>query len=199
MARDGLAAHACDEFAITEMLGARPAQAALTSAAAFPVGAALPLAAVVVTSLIGLGVPGAVSARGGGAGMVNAATRVVFGGAGNDCHRRDRCRLRGRGSMQEPARCRPGTRAAVHTHATSSRERGCRAMGRVRGRPATGGCTGLAFAENGGISTWCLATAEKMMEGVNSRRASIETRSRRMGNETFAGVFAIAPGSVDAE
>ena len=36
---------------------------------------------VAVTSLIGLGVLGAVSARAGGAGMVNAATRVVFWGA----------------------------------------------------------------------------------------------------------------------
>jgi len=43
MAHDALGAHARDELGITESLSARPIQAALTSAASFAVGAALPL------------------------------------------------------------------------------------------------------------------------------------------------------------
>ena len=44
MAKDALAAHARDELGISEATTARPIQAALTSAAAFSVGAAMPLA-----------------------------------------------------------------------------------------------------------------------------------------------------------
>ena len=47
MDHDALGAHARDELGITEIVSARPVQAALTSAAAFAVGAALPLATVV--------------------------------------------------------------------------------------------------------------------------------------------------------
>src|SRR5512145_2427795 len=47
-AKDALAAHARDELGFTEMLRARPIQAALSSAAAFAAGAALPL----VTALL---------------------------------------------------------------------------------------------------------------------------------------------------
>ena len=46
MAHDALGAHARDELGISETLNARPIQAAVTSAASFAVGAALPLLAV---------------------------------------------------------------------------------------------------------------------------------------------------------
>jgi VIT1/CCC1 family predicted Fe2+/Mn2+ transporter len=48
MAKDALAAHARDELGISEITTARPIQAALTSAATFAVGAAMPLLMVVV-------------------------------------------------------------------------------------------------------------------------------------------------------
>lgn len=47
-AHDALGAHARDELGISEILAARPVQAALSSAASFAVGAALPLAVAVV-------------------------------------------------------------------------------------------------------------------------------------------------------
>ena len=46
MAHDALGAHARDELGITEMMNARPLQAALASAASFAVGALLPLLGV---------------------------------------------------------------------------------------------------------------------------------------------------------
>ncbi len=49
MAKDALGAHARDELGISEITTARPVQAALTSAATFAVGAAMPLAMVVVS------------------------------------------------------------------------------------------------------------------------------------------------------
>ena len=49
MAKDALAAHARDELGISEITTARPIQAALTSAATFSVGAAMPLLAVLVS------------------------------------------------------------------------------------------------------------------------------------------------------
>ena len=55
MAKDALGAHARDELGISEATTARPIQAALTSAAAFTVGAAMPLAMVMIspaTSLV---------------------------------------------------------------------------------------------------------------------------------------------------
>ena len=87
---DALGAHARDELGITDALAARPTQAALTSAATFAVGAALPLAvaslaplaavipAVSVTSLVALGALGALGAGAGGAGRARGAVRVVF-------------------------------------------------------------------------------------------------------------------------
>ena len=48
MAKDALTAHARDELGISEVTTARPIQAAMTSAATFAVGAALPLAMVVL-------------------------------------------------------------------------------------------------------------------------------------------------------
>ena len=49
MAKDALGAHARDELGISEITTARPIQAALTSAATFSVGAALPLLMVLVS------------------------------------------------------------------------------------------------------------------------------------------------------
>jgi len=48
MAKDALTAHARDELGISEITTARPVQAALTSAATFSLGAAMPLLMVVV-------------------------------------------------------------------------------------------------------------------------------------------------------
>ena len=93
MARDALGAHARDELGIVEGARARPVQAALTSAATFAVGAALPLsmvllvprpvliAAVAGSSLAFLGLLGALSARVGGAVVGRATIRVMFWGA----------------------------------------------------------------------------------------------------------------------
>lgn len=93
MEHDGLAAHARDELGISETVGTRPVQAALTSAATFSIGAFLPLIALALTpvsqvipavsiaSLASLALLGAVSARAGGADIVRAATRVTLWGA----------------------------------------------------------------------------------------------------------------------
>ena len=93
MAKDPLAAHARDELGISEMITARPIQAALTSAATFAVGAALPLLTVVVspvaylipvvagTSLVFLALLGTLAAYTGGAPVVTGAARVTFWGA----------------------------------------------------------------------------------------------------------------------
>lgn len=92
-AHDALGTHLRDELGLTETLRARPLQAALTSAATFAVGAALPLLAVVLapaghvvfvvatSTLMSLGILGAVAARTGGAPMVSGAVRVLFWGA----------------------------------------------------------------------------------------------------------------------
>jgi VIT1/CCC1 family predicted Fe2+/Mn2+ transporter len=93
MAHDALAAHARDELQVSQALAARPVQAAFTSAAAFAVGAALPLAVatlaprasllywVAATAMVFLALLGAVAARMGGAGMAVGAGRVTFWGA----------------------------------------------------------------------------------------------------------------------
>jgi VIT1/CCC1 family predicted Fe2+/Mn2+ transporter len=93
MAKDALAAHARDELGISEVTTARPVQAALTSAATFAAGAAMPLLMVVVSpsaylvpmvslaSLVFLAVLGAVGAKAGGADVVRATARVTFWGA----------------------------------------------------------------------------------------------------------------------
>lgn len=93
MAKDALGAHARDELGISEVTTARPIQAALTSAATFAVGAAMPLAMVLLTpraflvagvsiaSLVFLAVLGAVGARAGGANVGRATLRVTFWGA----------------------------------------------------------------------------------------------------------------------
>lgn len=91
--RDALGAHARDELGISEHTTARPIQAALTSAATFAVGAAMPLAAVLfapagwlipsvsAASLVFLGMLGAMGASAGGADVWRATGRVVFWGA----------------------------------------------------------------------------------------------------------------------
>ncbi|GEO86162.1 MULTISPECIES: VIT1/CCC1 transporter family protein [Alphaproteobacteria] len=93
MAKDALAAHAHDELGISEMTTARPIQAALTSAATFSVGAALPLLMVVISpvnllvwtvsiaSLAFLALLGAIGAKAGGANVWRATLRVTFWGA----------------------------------------------------------------------------------------------------------------------
>jgi VIT1/CCC1 family predicted Fe2+/Mn2+ transporter len=93
MAKDALGAHARDELGISEISTARPVQAALTSAATFAVGAALPLAIVLIAplsmlvplvsgaSLGFLALLGAVGGKAGGANMVKATARVTFWGA----------------------------------------------------------------------------------------------------------------------
>jgi VIT1/CCC1 family predicted Fe2+/Mn2+ transporter len=93
MAKDALGAHARDELGISEITTARPVQAALTSAATFAAGAAMPLLMVIISpltylvpvvsaaSLIFLGVLGAVGAKTGGADVVRATARVTFWGA----------------------------------------------------------------------------------------------------------------------
>jgi len=93
MAHDALGAHARDELGISETLSARPIQAALTSAASFSVGAAMPLLAVAMvpdsgliivvsgTSLVFLAILGGVAARVGGASTMTGAMRVTFWGA----------------------------------------------------------------------------------------------------------------------
>jgi vacuolar iron transporter family protein len=92
-AKDMLGTHARDELGISDMTTARPVQAALTSAATFSAGAALPLLmavlvpvsqnvfAVSTASLLFLAVLGAVGARAGGANVTRATIRVAFWGA----------------------------------------------------------------------------------------------------------------------
>ncbi len=93
MAKGALEAHARDELGISATTTARPLQAALTSAATFSVGAAMPLLMVVVApatllvpavsvaSLVFLALLGAVGARAGGAKVLRATIRVTFWGA----------------------------------------------------------------------------------------------------------------------
>ncbi|MBI5157975.1 MAG: VIT family protein [Acidimicrobiia bacterium] len=92
-ARDAIGAHAREELGITEMTSARPVQAAVTSALAFTVGAALPLLVAALftgslrvwlvgsSALVFLAALGVVGARLGGAPAGKAAARVTFWGA----------------------------------------------------------------------------------------------------------------------
>ena len=92
-AHDALGAHARDELGHSHMTRARPIQAALSSAAAFAVGAALPLSLVIFVplsrlstsvmgaSLVLLVLLGAMAARLGGAPLWRGAARVAFWGA----------------------------------------------------------------------------------------------------------------------
>lgn len=92
-AHDALGAHARDELGISEIMSARPMQAAGFSAVSFAIGAALPLAVTVLfsgsilipvvaaSSLVFLAVLGGVAARAGGAKVLTGAWRVLFWGA----------------------------------------------------------------------------------------------------------------------
>jgi VIT1/CCC1 family predicted Fe2+/Mn2+ transporter len=92
-AHDALGAHARDELGISEIVSAKPIQAAWTSAATFAVGAALPLvvvlfstkawviATVALLSLIFLALLGGLAAKAGGANLWKGAFRVAFWGA----------------------------------------------------------------------------------------------------------------------
>jgi len=93
MKHDALGAHARDELGISEITTARPIQAALSSAVAFSIGAALPLFLAFVlpeehlsisvsgASLLFLAILGALAARTGGANPWKGAFRVCFWGA----------------------------------------------------------------------------------------------------------------------
>ena len=92
-AKDPLAAHLRDELGFSEHTGARPLLAAVTSAASFAVGAALPMATAALVpeaaislwvtglSLAFLAFLGGVAARAGGAPLGRAIARVTFWGA----------------------------------------------------------------------------------------------------------------------
>ncbi|HAP76703.1 MAG TPA: hypothetical protein DCR14_11520 [Acidimicrobiaceae bacterium] len=92
-AYDALGTHLRDELGIEQDQLARPVQAAASSAAAFAIGAAVPLVAatlasigsriavILTTSLIALVVLGFTGARAGGAPAVRPIARVVLGGA----------------------------------------------------------------------------------------------------------------------
>jgi VIT1/CCC1 family predicted Fe2+/Mn2+ transporter len=92
-ARDALGAHARDELGLSQVLAARPAQAALASAISFTLGGAAPLLVVLLApasalvplvfaaSLLFLALLGAIGARAGGAGVAKAVWRVGFWGA----------------------------------------------------------------------------------------------------------------------
>ena len=93
MAHDALGAHARDEIGITDTQAARPFQAAWSSAAAFTLGAVLPLITawlvpgspqipvVAIASLVCLVILGSIAARAGGAPVMIGAARVAFWGA----------------------------------------------------------------------------------------------------------------------
>jgi vacuolar iron transporter family protein len=93
MAHDAIGAHARDELGISEILSARPIQAALASAGSFAVGAAMPLLTAAIapearviplvagTSLVFLALLGGLAARAGGAPMTVGAMRVTLWGA----------------------------------------------------------------------------------------------------------------------
>jgi VIT1/CCC1 family predicted Fe2+/Mn2+ transporter len=92
-AHDALQAHARDELGITEILRARPVQAALASALAFSLGAAVPVLTVLAapreqvavitsaTALAMLVLLGGAAGWAGGASVVRGALRVSFWGA----------------------------------------------------------------------------------------------------------------------
>lgn len=92
-ANNALDAHLRDELGIVDHMAARPIQAALTSAATFAVGAAMPMLMVILSpasmliyavataSLLFLAVLGAIGAKAGGAPVVKATARVTFWGA----------------------------------------------------------------------------------------------------------------------
>lgn len=93
MHHDALGVHAREELGFNEKTSARPIQAALTSALSFSLGAAIPLATILVVpstaliatisivTLVLLGALGALGAYFGGAPIWRATFRVTFWGA----------------------------------------------------------------------------------------------------------------------
>ncbi|MFG1419474.1 VIT family protein [Xanthobacter sp. V0B-10] len=93
MAKDALGAHARDELGISEVVVARPIEAALTSAGTFTAGAIVPIIVAALTpagaqvvtisavSLLLLAVLGALGAKAGGAPVLKPTLRVAFWGA----------------------------------------------------------------------------------------------------------------------
>ncbi len=93
MKKNALGAHARDELGISEVVAAKPVQAAVASAASFAVGAAMPMLVSVFapisiltwlvsgTSLLFLALLGAIAAKTGGASVLKGAFRVTFWGA----------------------------------------------------------------------------------------------------------------------
>jgi VIT1/CCC1 family predicted Fe2+/Mn2+ transporter len=93
MEHDALGAHTRDELGISEVVSARPIQAAVFSACSFALGATLPLLVLAFTfgaaviplvagsSLLFLAILGGVAAQAGGASVITGAVRVLFWGA----------------------------------------------------------------------------------------------------------------------
>lgn len=90
MEHDALGAHARDEIGITDELSAHPIQAAIWSATAFSIGAAVPVLGALLApasallwlvpllSVLLLGILGAGAAKAGGASPLRGALRVCF-------------------------------------------------------------------------------------------------------------------------
>jgi VIT1/CCC1 family predicted Fe2+/Mn2+ transporter len=92
MTHDALGAHARDDIGISEVLSARPLQAAVTSTVSFALGGLVPLLAgvlvpreaipmIATVSLAFLATLGAVAAYAGGAPIARGAIRVLAWGA----------------------------------------------------------------------------------------------------------------------
>jgi VIT1/CCC1 family predicted Fe2+/Mn2+ transporter len=93
MLHDAIGAHARDELGITQIISARPVQAALASAGSFAVGAALPLlvaatvsretlvAWIAGTSLVFLALMGVLAAKVSAVSPLISALRITFWGA----------------------------------------------------------------------------------------------------------------------
>jgi len=93
MLHDAIGAHAHDELGITQVVSARPVQAALASAGSFTVGAAVPLLVatlvsremlitlIAATSLIFLALMGVIAAKVSAVNPLNSALRITFWGA----------------------------------------------------------------------------------------------------------------------
>lgn len=93
MSHDALAAHMREDIGITEVLTARPLQAAAASALSFALGGMVPLFAsvfapirmhvpfIAIVSLAFLAVLGALAARAGGAPILRGSARVLIWGA----------------------------------------------------------------------------------------------------------------------
>ena len=90
---DALGAHARDELGLTEVMRARPVQAALASAGSFALGSLVPLAAILlsprgeivrvttISALAALMVLGGAAAWAGGAPRLRGALRMLFWGS----------------------------------------------------------------------------------------------------------------------